>query len=285
LSSSLVSRVVSAGDELRRTLLGIANNLPRLAKLGVHWSEICICVLLDGRESASRSMVDYLQVRSFFCVELHVCQIMVYIIFLRVQHDLKIYDPTILRRVHKGRPVVVHVFERSVELPKFKSRREYHYPLQLMLAVKERNGGKLNSHLWFFSGFCVQLNPKYTLLVDVGTIPHKDAIVNLYHTMEEDPQLGGACGEIVVRKARPWSLLDASQSFEYKMSHIMDKAAESMFGYITVLPGAFSIYRWVAIRGEPLCAYFTIEEIPITDLGPAVSNMYLAEDRCVGLLC
>lgn len=88
-----------------------------------------------------------------------------------------------------------------------------------------------------------------------------------------------ACSEITVRNARPWHLLDAAQSFEYKASHVLDKACESMCGYISVLPGAFSMYRWLAIRGEPLCAYFTIEEIPISELGPAVSNMYLAEDR------
>jgi cellulose synthase/poly-beta-1,6-N-acetylglucosamine synthase-like glycosyltransferase len=101
----------------------------------------------------------------------------------------------------------MHLFERSIELPKHKSQREYHYPLQCILALKvtrwpcfhshahtcrsapaesihgvtfaaasclqERNGGKLNSHLWFFSGFSVQLNPKYCALMDVGTVPQK----------------------------------------------------------------------------------------------------------------
>jgi len=179
----------------------------------------------------------------------------------------KLFDPSIIRTMHHGRPVVVHLFERSVEMAKHTSQREYHYPLQVMLAVKERNGGKLNSHLWFFSGFCVQLNPKYTCLLDVGTVPARDALVRIYVEMEDDPQIGGAAGEIAVRDARPWHLLDSAQTFEYLISHTLDKPAESQIGYISVLPGAFSVYRWVAIRGEPLCAYFMLEESQIKDLG------------------
>ena len=31
------------------------------------------------------------------------------------------------------------------------------------------------------------------------------------------------------------------------MSHILDKSFESLFGFIHVLPGAFSVYRWEAL--------------------------------------
>lgn len=79
-----------------------------------------------------------------------------------------------------GRRVTVHCFERSVELPKNMQQREYHYPLQVLIAIKERNGGKLNSHLWMFNGFAVQLNPKYLMLLDVGTVPREDSILKLY---------------------------------------------------------------------------------------------------------
>lgn len=102
------------GDELRRTLQGIASNLPKLYKVGLHWSEIAVCILMDGREQASASMRDFLQ------------------------FEMKIYDPSIMRTVHHGRPVVMHVFERSVELLKHASQREYHYPLQVRSAAKRR---------------------------------------------------------------------------------------------------------------------------------------------------
>ena len=75
--------------------------------------------------------------------------------------ELKLFDPDLLRLEHKGNEVTCHVFEKSVELSKHAAQREYYQPLQLILAIKERNGGKLNSHLWYFSGFCRQLQPDY----------------------------------------------------------------------------------------------------------------------------
>lgn len=70
---------------------------------------------------------------------------------------------------------------------------------------------------------------------------------------------------------------------DLQISHTLDKPFESLCGYLQVLPGAFSTYRWAAIRGEPLAAYFTIEETPIASLGPAMANCYLAEDRILSL--
>lgn len=34
----------------------------------------------------------------------------------------------------------------------------------------------------------------YTMLIDVGTVPHRLAIVRLFLAMEDDPQVGGCCG-------------------------------------------------------------------------------------------
>lgn len=35
---------------------------------------------------------------------------------------------------------------------------------------------------------------------------------------------------------------------EYHFSHVIDKAYESFFGFIHVLPGAFSAYRWDSLK-------------------------------------
>jgi chitin synthase len=70
------------------------------------------------------------------------------------------------------------------------------------------------------------------------------------------------------------------------MSNILDKPFESMFGFISVLPGAFSAYRFAALqnRGDgvgPLEKYFIGESSHGSD-NLTKANMYLAEDR---ILC
>ena len=40
------------------------------------------------------------------------------------------------------------------------------------------------------------------------------------------------------------------------MGHAPDKATESFFGFNSVVPGAYSMFRWKAIKGEPLNEFF-----------------------------
>jgi chitin synthase len=68
------------------------------------------------------------------------------------------------------------------------------------------------------------------------------------------------------------------------MSNILDKPLESVFGYITVLPGAFSAYRWHALQNDshgqgPLAEYFKGEhlESAVGKSDLLTKNMYLAE--------
>ena len=84
--------------------------------------------------------------------------------------------------------------------------------------------------------------------------------------------------------------LVAGQNFEYKISNILDKPLESAFGYVSVLPGAFSAYRFRAIMGRPLEQYFHGDHTlsgrfgkkGIDGMNIFKKNMFLAEDR---ILC
>lgn len=51
-------------------------------------------------------------------------------------------------------------------------------------------------------------------------------------------------------------MVQAAQFYEYKLGHTPDKACESFFGFTSVLPGAYSMFRWKAIKGSPLDMFF-----------------------------
>jgi cellulose synthase/poly-beta-1,6-N-acetylglucosamine synthase-like glycosyltransferase len=91
----------------------------------------------------------------------------------------------------------------------------------------------------------------------------------------------------VKKKSRNWfekieaKVLIYAQYVEYKVSHYIDKAFETMFGFVSVLPGAFCTFRWAAIQGDPLKSFFKGLE---SDKHTAKeANMYLAEDRVMWL--
>ncbi len=135
------------------------------------------------------------------------------------------------------------------------------------------------------------LQPNVCDLLDVGTImPSPTSIYHLWKAFDINSSMGGACSEIIALEGKyGTNLLNplvAAQNFEYKMSNILDKPFESVFGYITVLPGAFS-YRYIVIQNEksgdagPLYKYFLGEKKHGSG-GIFTANMYPAEDR---ILC
>lgn len=71
--------------------------------------------------------------------------------------------------------------------------------LKLFSCFKHLNGTKLSSHLWFFEGFCRFLDPKYIVLLDVGTQPNKNGVANLIkgfrnHDGTDNMDVGGVTG-------------------------------------------------------------------------------------------
>lgn len=163
-----------------------------------------------------------------------------------------------------------------------------------MFCLKQKNSKKINSHRWLFNAFGRILNPEVCILLDAGTKPGPKSLLYLWEAFYNDKDLGGACGEIHAMLGKGWrnliNPLVAAQNFEYKISNILDKPLESSFGYVSVLPGAFSAYRFRAIMGRPLEQYFHGDHTLSKQLGKKgiegmnifKKNMFLAEDR---ILC
>lgn len=164
----------------------------------------------------------------------------------------------------------------------------------MIFCLKQKNSKKINSHRWLFNAFGRILNPEICILLDAGTKPGPKSLLALWEAFYNDKDLGGACGEIHAMLGKGWkNLLNplvAAQNFEYKISNILDKPLESSFGYVSVLPGAFSAYRYRAIMGRPLDQYFLGDHTAskmnrgkgIENMNIFKKNMFLAEDR---ILC
>ncbi|KAN0063634.1 Chitin synthase 4 [Thecaphora frezii] len=277
----IVLTMYNEDEELfTRTMHGVMTNIAHLCtrdrsktwgKEG--WKKVVVCIVSDGRMKINSRT-------------------------LSVLAAMGVYQEGVGKNVVNGKPVTAHIYEYTAQLSidpelRFRGREKGIMPVQILFCLKERNQKKINSHRWFFNAFGQVLQPNICILLDVGTMPRARSIYHLWKAFDINSNVGGACGEIVALKGKMWSALlnplVASQNFEYKMSNILDKPLESVFGYITVLPGAFSAYRYIALQNDalgqgPLHSYFKGETLHGGDSDADVftSNMYLAEDR---ILC
>ncbi|KAF5487079.1 Chitin synthase 1 [Colletotrichum siamense] len=180
---------------------------------------------------------------------------------LDVLATIGVYQDGVVKKDVDGKETVAHIFEYTTQLSVTPNQQLIRPvddgpstlpPVQFIFCLKQKNTKKINSHRWLFNAFGRILNPE-----------------------------GGK------KLLNP---LVAVQNFEYKISNILDKPLESSFGYVSVLPGAFSAYRFRAIMGRPLEQYFhgdhTLSKIlgkkGIDGMNIFKKNMFLAEDR---ILC
>ncbi|WP_198118668.1 hypothetical protein [Massilia rhizosphaerae] len=159
--------------------------------------------------------------------------------------------------------------------------------VQLLIAVKQENHGKLDSHWWFYRIFCPHLNPAYCFQMDVGTMPTEQALQAMTTAFQGDPCLGAVASSIMPPPpSGPADLLHCWQYVSFANSTLLDWPAENTVGYLSVVPGQLSAIRWEAISGraidgaqeegwDPLAVYFKGLEA----LTPYESMLYAAEDR------
>ncbi|KAF2203631.1 chitin synthase B [Delitschia confertaspora ATCC 74209] len=270
-----------------RTLHGVMQNIREIVNLkksefwnkgGPAWQKIVVCLVFDGIDPCDKGTLDLLA-------------------------TVGIYQDGVMKRDIDGKETVAHIFEYTTQLSVTPSQQLIRPiddsastlpPVQMMFCLKQKNSKKINSHRWLFTAFGRILNPEVCILLDAGTKPGPKSLLALWEAFYNDKDLGGACGEIHAMLGKGWkNLLNplvAAQNFEYKISNILDKPLESSFGYVSVLPGAFSAYRFRAIMGRPLEQYFHGDHTLSAQLGKKgiegmnifKKNMFLAEDR---ILC
>ncbi|KAL4736029.1 chitin synthase C [Aspergillus similis] len=270
-----------------RTLHGVMQNIRDIVKLkksefwnkgGPAWQKVVVCLIFDGIEPCDKNTLDVLA-------------------------TIGIYQDGVMKKDVDGRETVAHVFEYTTQLSVTATQQLVRPhanessnlpPVQFIFCLKQKNSKKINSHRWLFNAFSRILNPEVIVLLDAGTKPGPKSLLSLWEAFYNDKTLGGACGEIHAMLGSGWrkvmNPLVAAQNFEYKISNILDKPLESAFGYVSVLPGAFSAYRYRAIMGRPLEQYFHGDHTLSNRLGKKgiegmnifKKNMFLAEDR---ILC
>ncbi|KAL4793828.1 chitin synthase-domain-containing protein [Aspergillus venezuelensis] len=261
-----------------RTMHGIMRNISHFCSRSKSrtwgkdgWKKIVVCIIADGRKKVHPRTLNALAA-------------------------LGVYQEGIAKNVVNQKQVNAHVYEYTTQVSldsdlKFKGAEKGIVPCQVIFCLKEHNQKKLNSHRWFFNAIGRALQPNICILLDVGTRPEPTALYHLWKAFDQDSNVAGAAGEIKAGKGKNMlgllNPLVASQNFEYKMSNILDKPLESVFGYITVLPGALSAYRFFALQNDaegngPLNQYFKGETLHGKDADVFTANMYLAEDR---ILC
>ncbi|KAK7696039.1 Chitin synthase, class 7 [Cerrena zonata] len=250
----------------------------RSAEEGVPgWQKITVALIIDGLDAMDKTVLDILA-------------------------TVGVYQDGVMKKQVDGKDTVAHIFEYTTQLsvdatpalvlPQAEDPNNL-VPCQIILVIKAKNQKKINSHRWLFNAIGKMLEPEICVLIDAGTKPGRKSIYYLWEAFYNDKDLGGCCGEIHAMIKGGKKLLNplvAAQNFEYKMSNILDKPLESSFGYVSVLPGAFSAYRYRAILGRPLEQYFHGDHSLADRLGPKgiygmnifTKNMFLAEDR---ILC
>lgn len=270
-----------------RTLHGVMQNVRDIVNIkktefwnkgGPAWQKIVVCLVFDGIDPCDKDTLDVLA-------------------------TIGIYQDGVMKKDIDGKETTAHIFEYTTQLSVTPNQQLVRPlddgpstipPVQMIFCLKQKNSKKINSHRWLFNAFGRILNPEVCILLDAGTKPGAKSLLALWEAFYNDKDLGGACGEIHAMLGRGWknlvNPLVAAQNFEYKISNILDKPLESSFGYVSVLPGAFSAYRFRAIMGRPLEQYFHGDHTAskmnagkgIENMNIFKKNMFLAEDR---ILC
>ncbi|EAR90456.3 chitin synthase (macronuclear) [Tetrahymena thermophila SB210] len=302
---------------LEQTLLHIQKNLQGFSELGVQNFQIVVAVIYDGIMKIKEEVVEfYCELEKGESIDLDRNLktrrelIQNQIDFLELQKQSYLLDaneglpPSIPKNISLfyQNKIQIKQFDKQNRNSKIKILCPYNAEfnqnepnLTVFSIFKHKNAKKLSSHLWFFEGLCRQVRPKYVSFVDVGTLPSELGLVQFYKVMEGNYHIGGVCGFLGLEEPPEGGQEDnTNQKKNINQKHLNNKNFDSFLGFLHVLPGAWSAYRYDALEVQSnQKTNFMQENYFQSVLNPDLltndikeANKFLAEDRilCLGII-
>ncbi|MES1911033.1 MAG: hypothetical protein MHM6MM_003533 [Cercozoa sp. M6MM] len=267
-------------EQLAMTLASIAQNVSVLCTLRGSdraWRGISVWIVMDGMRNAdpgTMKALDYMGILDLGTLAKHIDAVdggdgadtrnvqRLHVFESRVRFQRVVELPTdkaVTEQVHKAATTPKNAsanFEHTVASDSGKTKRTYltYAPLNLCVALKERNGGKLDSHIWMYDVVCAGIHPSAIINFDVGTFTDPTALVSLVENFRQrDSRDGGrvACASTLIMPdaLAERSALGRFQIWEYAAGFFL-KGVEHVAGLTPVAPGAFSAFRWSALAEQ-----------------------------------
>jgi cellulose synthase/poly-beta-1,6-N-acetylglucosamine synthase-like glycosyltransferase len=286
------------GSALLYSLAGIKQNLDYLVKMGNHAiaERVTLCLIFDGQEKISVSTLALLKSLNLYTEDRLVTASAMHVFDSKLDMHLveKCVDIDMLDGKSDQGWRSAYQFslqQNGIAVPNSELSPVQEVSPRVLVCIKRENASKLNSHWWFFMVFSTYLCPKYCVQMDVGSIPSCNALNELWNFLDIHPEVGAATGSVLVPEPDQfWDLLSVWQFGNFFLDKLLFRPAEDLTGYLSVLPGQFSIFRWQALTStwldkklstqqpSPLKKYFR----GLKQLGAFEATIFLTEDRVLG---
>lgn len=285
-------------EALLFSLLGLFNSLDYLENIGCEKAaELTICIIFDGFSKISPSIVSLLSRLDLWAPK-----------EMEKNSGFHVFESTLRRPLIEDvagdvdlskevsrwgkvyRDSLIEILENSIDISERVSE------CKVIVCIKDENAGKLNSHWCFFQMISSALEPKYCLPMDVGTVPSKVFLYELWSYMEKNPDVGAAAScTLVPELDERASLLDIWQYGSFYREKLFYWPGEAFSGYLSVIPGQFAILRWSSLTATTANSVGSHSHIGgevrvldryyrgLLELSPIERNLFLAEDRVIGM--
>lgn len=239
---------------LAESLAGLARNQRQLQRNGVRMQ---VCILLDGEKHLHESTATYLKTLGL--------------------------EPWQGPPDTRDGPNRLYLRGCKASLQHWLPEAEQE-SLNLLLACKRDNGGKLDSHAWLFWGVCSQIDTRYVMQLDTGSIPEPGCVNALLEHMQREPQCAAVTTHIRINAPQDLDPAHNWQYGDYLWEKVSDWAVGNAFNYLEVVPGQCSLIDRARFCAQDDHARSALDDYlrGIEPQGLLERNLFLAEDRVLG---